>query len=191
GSVVTSQEQLAARVRLLLDRYGPPVLVEKFVAGRELLVHVVEAIPGPGPTALPASEVAFRSEDPDRWPVYTFTAKWDESSDEYKTASVVAPVKLPADVFARAADLATRAFRLLQCRDYARLDFRTDANGDFHILEVNPNPYLNSIALVKRLEAVGRTHEWFVVHLMLDAITRGGHETPTGITIPVGVITAA
>jgi D-alanine-D-alanine ligase len=192
GSVVTSQEELTARVRLLLDGYGPPVLVEKFVTGREFLVHVVEAGPGAAPRALPASEIAYTSDKSDRWPVYTFTAKWDEGSDEFKAAKVVAPVALPPDVFARAADLATRAFRLLQCRDYARLDLRTDADGTFYVLEVNPNPYLNSLALVKGLEAVGRTHEWFVVNMMLDAITRGGGHVPPGaITVPVGVVTGA
>jgi len=191
GSVVTSQEQLEARVRFLLDRFGPPVLVEKFVVGRELLVHVVETEPGADLTALPASEIAFETDHIGRWPVYTFTAKWDESSDEFKSANVIAPVKLPADLFDRAAGLAKRAFRLLQCRDYARLDFRTDAAGDFYVLEVNPNPYLNSIALVKGLEATGRTHEWFVVRVMLDAIARGGHEPPDGITVPVGVVSGA
>jgi D-alanine-D-alanine ligase len=190
GSVVTSQAELAARVELLLDRYGPPVLVEKFVTGRELLVHVIET--GGSPRALPASEIAFTSDKSDRWPVYTFTAKWDEGSDEFKAAKVVAPVALPADVFARAADLAVRAYRLLQCRDYARLDLRTDADGNFYVLEVNPNPYLNSLALVKGLEAVGRTHEWFVVNITLDAIARGGGRVPPGaITIPVGVIAGA
>jgi D-alanine-D-alanine ligase len=190
GSVVTSQEELAARVRFLLARFGPPVLVEKFVAGRELLVHVIET--GGTPRALPASEIAFAADKSDRWPVYTFTAKWDEGSDEFKAARVVAPVELPAEVFGRAADLAVRAFGLLQCRDYARLDFRTDSAGAFHILEVNPNPYLNSLALVKGLEATGRTHEWFVVSIMLDAIARGGGRVPPGaIRVPVGVVTPA
>jgi D-alanine-D-alanine ligase len=189
ASVVTSQEELAARVRLLLDRFGPPVLVEKLITGREFLLHVIET--GGSMMALPASEIAYTSDKSDRWPVYTFTAKWDESSDEFKTSKVVAPVQLPPEVFDPAAELAKRAFRLLQCRDYARLDLRTDDAGRLHILEVNPNPYLNSIALVKGLEAVGRTHEWFVVHLMLDAIIRGGHGAPTSITIPVGVITGA
>jgi D-alanine-D-alanine ligase len=192
GSVVASRGELVARARFLLDRFGPPVLVEQFLTGRELLVHVIETGPGAAPRALPASEIAYQEDRSDRWPVYTFTAKWDEGSDEFKTAKVVAPVTLPPDEFTRAAALATRAFRLLQCRDYARLDLRTDAGGAFHVLEVNPNPYLNSLALVKGLEAVGRTHEWFVVNIMLDAIARGGgHLAPGAITVPVGVVTPA
>lgn len=188
GSVVTTPEQLAARARYLLDRYGPPVLVEQFVTGREFLVHATETGGGGGLTVLPASEIAFKP-DRGRWPVYTFTAKWDEGSAEYRAAPVLAPVELPPHVTAPLAALAGRAFRLLQCRDYARLDVRMDAAGGFHVLEVNPNPYLNSLALVKGLEAVGKTHEWFIVNLMLDAIARGGGAVPPGaVTVPVGVI---
>jgi D-alanine-D-alanine ligase len=55
------------------------------------------------------------------------------------------------------------------------------------VLEVNPNPYLNSLALVKGLEAIGRSHEWFVVSLVQVAIARGGR-VPPDITIPVGVV---
>ena len=31
-------------------------------------------------------------------------------------------------------------FERLDCRDYARFDFRADANGEIKLLEANPNP---------------------------------------------------
>ncbi len=33
-----------------------------------------------------------------------------------------------------------RLFERLGCREYARIDFRTDAQGEIKLLEVNPNP---------------------------------------------------
>jgi D-alanine-D-alanine ligase len=195
ASVVTDQGQLSARVGYVLATYGPPVLVEEFVVGREFHVNVIEDGPGVSDrpvVVLPLAEIAFREPAPGRWPVYTFTAKWDEESDEYKESPLVAPVGLPPDLTARLTDLAASAFRLLGCRDYARLDVRMDSDGDFRILEVNPNPYLNSLALVKGLEAVGRTHEQFLVELTLNAIARGGGHVPPGlITVPVGVVNGA
>ena len=81
-----------------------------------------------------------------------------------------------------------RAFRLLLCRDYARLDVRMTRDGDFAVLEVNPNPYLNSLALIHGLEALGRTHEQLIVDMALAAAARGGVEVPVeAITVPVGV----
>lgn len=195
ASVVTGPEQLAARVEHVLQTYGPPVLVEQFLTGREFHVNVIEDghdQPDRPLVILPPAEIAFRETDRGRWPVYTFMAKWHEESDEYKSSPLVAPVQLPPEYLAALTDLATRAFRLLGCRDYARLDVRMDASGGFRVLEVNPNPYLNSLALVRGLEAIGRTHEQFLVELTLSAISRGGRQVPPGtVTVPVGVVSGA
>jgi D-alanine-D-alanine ligase len=190
GSVVTTPEQLAARVAHVLATYGAPVLVERFIGGREFHVNVVEDGFDRTLNVLPAAEIAFRPGRADLWPVYTFNAKWDETSREYKDSPLVAPVILPPAPTARLREIATSAFRLLACRDFARIDLRMEADGDFTILEVNPNPYLNSLALVKGLEAIGRTHESFVVDITINAIARGGgYVSPDAITIPVGVVT--
>jgi D-alanine-D-alanine ligase len=194
GSVVTSRGQLQDRVEYVLAKYGPPVLVEEFIGGREFHVNALEDFDS-GPhrpiVVLPPAEIAFHDTNADRWPIYTFTAKWDEASDEYKACPLVAPVQLPADQTARLADLATRSFRLLGCRDYARIDLRMDSTGDFRILEVNPNPYLNSLALVRGLEATGRTHEQFLVGLTLNALARGGlTEAADLVTVPVGIVSS-
>jgi D-alanine-D-alanine ligase len=132
--------------------------------------------------------------------VYTFTAKWHEASDEYLTSPLKAPVEIPADDFARLKAIAERSFRVLQCRDYARIDVRMGADGKFYVrmgadgkfyvLEMNPNPYLNSLALVNGLLAVGKTHEWLLVELTRAAIARGGKPVPLdGVRVPVGVVT--
>ncbi|MBA4187352.1 MAG: hypothetical protein C0467_04955 [Planctomycetaceae bacterium] len=192
GSVVTSRDQLLARIDYVLTKYGPPVLVEKFVPGREFLVHVFEDGPERAVTVLPPSEIAYNGDRTNRWPVYTFTAKWDEASDEYKAAPVIAPVQVPQEAWEQLSAIAARGFALLGCHDYARLDLRMDAEGDFHVLEINPNPYLNSVALVKGLEAIGRSHEWLIVNLTLNAIARGGSSVvPGAIKIPVNVVTGA
>jgi D-alanine-D-alanine ligase len=192
GSVVTTQKQLDERVKLLFAAYGPPVLVERFVFGREFHVNMIEnrtAPPNTPPTVLPLCEIAFTNLTPGRWPVYTFTAKWHEQSEEYKTAPVRSPVEIPPDDFARLTLIAQRAYRTLQCRDYARIDVRMDEGGGFYVLEMNPNPYLNSLALVNGLVAIGRSHEWLLVEMALAAIGRGGKEVQAdAVKVPVGVI---
>ncbi|MCE9562571.1 MAG: hypothetical protein K8U57_11020 [Planctomycetes bacterium] len=192
NSVVTSREELLTRIEFVLTTYGAPVLVERFVPGREFLAHVFEEGLERAVTVLPPAEIAYSANRADRWPVYTFTAKWDEASTEYKSAPVIAPVELPPEADRNLRDIAARGFKLLGCHDYARLDLRMDADGDFHVLEINPNPYLNSVALVKGLEAIGRSHEWLIVNLTLNAIARGGGSVmPSAIKIPVNVVTGA
>jgi D-alanine-D-alanine ligase len=172
GSVVTSQSELAARVEYLFAQFGGPVLVERFIAGREFHVNLIEDRTG-ALTVLPASEVAFRPDAPGRWSVYTFTAKWDEKSDEFKGADIRTAVKLPAPEFAALERVAVRAYRTLRCRDYARIDVRVSADGTPFVLEMNPNPYLNSITLVDGLKANGKSYEWLVAEIAHAAIARG------------------
>lgn len=172
GSVVTSQAELNARVEYLFAQFGGPVLVERFVAGREFHVNAIEDRTG-ALAVLPASEVAFRPDAPGRWSVYTFTAKWDEKSDEFKGADIRTAVKLPASEFAALERVAARAFRALRCRDYARIDVRVSADGTPYVLEMNPNPYLNSITLVDGLNAIGHSYEWLVREMAHAAVARG------------------
>ena len=189
-SVVTSQEELEERARHLFARFGAPVLVERFVFGREFHVNLIEerfAPQGSPPRVLPVTEVVFQGAKPGRWPVYTYTAKWDEHSDEYATADIRTAVALTPDELARLEPIAWSAFRTLQCRDFARLDVRLDPQGRFHVLEVNPNPYLNSITLVDGLKAIGKSHEWWLVEMALAALARGGVEVPpAALLVPAG-----
>jgi D-alanine-D-alanine ligase len=193
GSVVTDASQLAARVRYLHETFGPPILVEEFIGGREFHVNVIEEVSGQGSTltVLPFAEIAYRDARPDWWPVYTYSAKWDEHSAEYQDCPLVAPVELPPEPTEHLRELARRAFQLFQCRDFARIDVRMTAAGEFRILEMNPNPYLISLALVRGLEAVGRSHEQMVVQMALAALARGGKTVAPGtITVPVGLLSS-
>jgi D-alanine-D-alanine ligase len=170
GSVVTDQARLEARVGSLLDAYGPPVLVEQFIRGREFNIGLIEA---PDLRVLPPSEILFTETDPDYWPIVTYEAKWKPGSRDYEAT----PPRYPADVTPRLreklGDLAKRAFHLLGCRDYARVDFRLRGSRPY-ILEVNPNPCLAPTAgLAGGLQSAGISHADFTVELVHAALARG------------------
>jgi D-alanine-D-alanine ligase len=171
GSVVTTPEQLEARVASLLERFGSPVLVEQFIRGRELNVALIEM---PALRALPISEVLFLDEDPERWPIVTYEAKWAPNSRD----SLATPTRYPATVEAALAErltaLAMQAFRLVGCRDYARCDFRVTAAGEPYLLEVNPNPGFHPTAgFASGLKTADISHARFSVALVQNALRRG------------------
>jgi D-alanine-D-alanine ligase len=184
GSVVTTQEALEARVAWMLEHYGPPVLVEEFIRGREFNVAVIDA---PELRPLPISEISFIEKE-GFWPIVTFDAKWNPGTHDYEAT----PTHYPAEVSPRLADrlnaLALKAFRLLGCRDYARLDFRVRPNGRPYLLEVNPNPdFCPSAGFTHNLELAGVSHAQFTVELVQAALRRrgGGAERrllPTAVT---------
>jgi D-alanine-D-alanine ligase len=171
GSVVTNQERLNERVAYLLDTYGPPVMVEQFIRGREFNLAVIE---NPDIMVLPVSEILFIDKDPDFWPIVTYDAKWKPGSRDYEST----PAKYPATVAPKLKEklqaLAKDAFRLLGCRDYARVDFRVKPTGKPYILEVNPNPDFSPLAgLSGGLISAGMTHAQFTIDLVKRTLARG------------------
>ncbi len=170
GSVVTDQQRLEQRVAYLLKTYGPPVLVEEFIRGRELNVGLIE---DPDLRILPVSEVLFVDKDPAYWPIVTYDAKWSPGSRDYEATPPRYPAEVSPRLARRLSELAQRAFRLLGCRDYARVDFRVRPTGKAYILEVNPNPDFNPTAgLAGGLGSAGLTHAQFTVELVRHALAR-------------------
>jgi len=170
GSVVSDEAKLNERVSYLLKNYGPPVLVEQYIDGREFNVAVIEA---PELRVLPISEVLFVGMAPGSWPIVTYDAKWKPGSLDFEAT----PPRYPADISRSLAEslesMAGRAFRLLGCRDYARVDFRVPPSGEPYLLEVNPNPDFHPTAgFEKGLASAGITHEEFTVTLVRGALAR-------------------
>ncbi|HLJ92847.1 MAG TPA: ATP-grasp domain-containing protein [Gemmataceae bacterium] len=170
GSVVTNQERLRQRAGWLLETYGPPVLVEEFIPGRELNVALIEAS---NLHTLPISEVLFTDKDPAFWPIVTYDAKWKPGSRDYEATPPCYPAKVSPRLAQRLTALARQAFRLLGCRDYARVDFRVRPSGKPYLLEVNPNPDFNPTAgLAGGLASAGITHARFTIDLVHAALAR-------------------
>ncbi len=174
GSVVTNQTQLEDRVAYIRAAYGPSVLVEQFVRGREFNVALVDF--DGHITPLPFSEILFvpPSDAPDLWPIVSFDAKWRPGTADF----VATPARNPADVtpalHAAVAALAKQAFDLVGCRDYARVDFRIDAAGRPVILEVNPNPCISPLAgLAAGLESARVPYPDFILGRVRAALQRG------------------
>jgi D-alanine-D-alanine ligase len=170
GSVVTDRQQLEDRVAHLLQTYGPPVMIEEFIRGREFNVALIEF---PDLQTLPISEICFTSKDPDYWPIVTYEAKWKPESRDFKATPPRYPAEISPRLAARLSRLAREAYRLLGCRDYARVDFRV-RGGKPYILEVNPNPdYSPNAGLAKGLSTAGWTYNQFTVELVQQTLARG------------------
>jgi D-alanine-D-alanine ligase len=171
ASVATTPWQLAARIDYLLGRYKGTVLVEEFIDGREFTVAVIQES---RLVALPAMEFDFLGTSATRWPLVTYDAKWRPDSADYHQTPVRHAVPLRPALEAQLSRLACQSFRILGCRDYARVDFRLDRQGRPWILEVNANPDLSPAAcLAGALTSAGRDYASFLVSLARAALARG------------------
>jgi D-alanine-D-alanine ligase len=131
--IVRNEEELREGAAAIWERFHQPVLVERYVEGREINVGLLGNAP---PEVLPPVELIF---DESGDPIYTYADKTGQSG---RTISHRCPPDLPETTLDRARDVARRAFEVLGCRDCARVDMRLDGEGDLHLLEVNSLPSL-------------------------------------------------
>jgi D-alanine-D-alanine ligase len=117
--------------------------VEEYIEGRELNVAILGDV---HPEVLPISEIDF-SALPEGMPkIVTYNAKWMHNTPEFVGTVGKCPAILPADVEARVKATAFSAFKLMGCRDYARVDIRMSKENVPYVIEVNPNPDISEDA---------------------------------------------
>jgi D-alanine-D-alanine ligase len=117
--------------------YDKPVLVEEFLTGKDLSLGIV-GTPPEKYTVLPISEEDYSAVPGDLVRICGYEAKWQPDSPYWNIRSV--PATLPADVEETIVECSLKLFTRLECRDYARFDWRLDGKGNPKLLEVNPNP---------------------------------------------------
>lgn len=138
-SVAHTLEELLNAISEIREKFGydKPMVVEEFLTGKDLTVGII----GNPPTeyhVLPIAEEDY-SALPDYLPkLCGYEAKWDPSSPYWKLRSI--PADLPRETKDVMIEGCIKLFERLDCRDYARFDWRLDAAGVPKLLEVNPNP---------------------------------------------------
>lgn len=143
-SVVGSDRALRERVRFIHETYRQEALIEEFIDGRELNAAVLG---DRRLEVLPISEIVFEEGLPH--PIVSYDGKWLESSMEFARTRPVCPAPLRTREEMLVRDVALRACKILECRDYARVDIRL-RDGIPYILEVNANPDICSDAGLAR-----------------------------------------
>ncbi len=133
-SRVVNWEGLKQQVQRIHTVYKQPALVEKFICGTEFTVTVLG---NDLPQAMPVVQVSIDGNTNLGDEFYTF--------ERISSANLryVCPASI-CDVLRRTIqDLAVRAYRAVGCRDFGRVDFRVDQQGNPYVLEINPLPSLD------------------------------------------------
>ncbi len=124
--------------RLTSEWPGRPILIQEFLDGPEYTVGII-GNPGSKFHAFPILEVDFSGLPNDLPKILGYESKWLPDSPYWNQIRYI-PAKLEEDTGRRLVDNSMALFERLQCRDYARFDFRADSQGEIKLLEVNPNP---------------------------------------------------
>jgi len=125
-SVVKNENELKTAIKNIREEYQQQVLVEEFIRGREFAVGLLGN--GESIEAFPIVEIDLNN-NPDE--IQTAEDK------KFKPRKKICPADLPAEVAEKLIFYSKKAFDSLQLRDFARVDFRVDLNGNVYVLEIN------------------------------------------------------
>ena len=140
-SVVHSVDEAVERVFAIHNEFHNPALVEQYIDGREIYVSLI----GNPPVVLPPIEWDLSKLPPELPRIAGTEAKWDH---DFKEAKEFVPKDIVEneEVMTRIREAAIGAWNALLIRDYARIDMRLTPDGVPYVIEVNPNPWLDSSA---------------------------------------------
>jgi len=134
-SIVKAPEELQPAIDEAFQ-HDDEVMIEQFIAGRELTVGVL------GDQTLPVGEIIAKHE------IYDYECKYTPGMavEEF-------PARLTEEETATVQRLARKAFDALKLRGYARIDFRMATDGTFYCLEANTLPGMTQTSLIPQAAA--------------------------------------
>ncbi|HHV61913.1 MAG TPA: ATP-grasp domain-containing protein [Firmicutes bacterium] len=166
-SVANTKDELVSRVRRIIDDLKQPAIVEQFIAGREFTVGVMG---NEDPYTLPILEIGLELPHAGRGSVYTYDVK--------ARFGYTRGCKCPADLSEAEAsairDAALKTYRVLGCRDYARVDIILGTDGVPYVLELNslPGLFVEYSAFPVMAKAAGMEFEQLVTKILDYAAER-------------------
>jgi D-alanine-D-alanine ligase len=171
------RKQLRTETDFLLENYQQPVLVEEYLPGKEFTCAVLGN--GAEATVLPIVGMNFESLPKGALPIYSFDAKFVWDRPEHPLDIFQCPARITKKLQASIERVTLDAFRVLGCRDWARIDVRLDADGNPNVLEVNPLPGIlpdpaDNSCLPKAARAAGIGYDELIQSCLKYAAARQG-----------------
>ncbi len=114
-------------------QYDSKIIVEEYIPGRELTVSIVADYDLPIIEIIPEGGL------------YNYECKYTSGKSEY-----ICPAKIPKEITEECKLLGKKAFKVLGCRNYGRVDFRLSPDNELFCLEVNTLPGMTPTSLVPK-----------------------------------------
>jgi D-alanine-D-alanine ligase len=183
ANVVSARTSLFSVVKHISEDFTKPVLIEEFIDGREFTV----ALLGNNPVqVLPIVEQRFEFLPQGMNKIASFELKWlyeDNLSDLSEAYFCPAPLKQAELKLIE--ETSQKVYRLLDCRDCARIDYRY-RNGQLYFIEINTLPGINPdeggisyFPLAAR--TAGMNYQQLIAAILEAAVSRYKKTTPEGV----------
>jgi len=138
ASIVNDDEKLAERVEFIHRQTKTHAIAEQYIAGREIYVSVIgnQRLQTYTPWEMVIEKLPEGAPN-----IATSKLKWDPAYQE-KVGVVTKAAELDKSIRDKLERLSKKIYRTLFLSGYARLDYRVTEEGQFYLLEANPNPQI-------------------------------------------------
>ncbi len=151
-NVIFNEEDYINRVKELKE-IKIDFFAEKYIEGREFNVSIFEE------EVIGIGEVIFKGESK----ILSYKSKWEKKSKEYLETPIKYPAALDKEKEKEIKDISTKIFKILEIRDYGRIDLRMDEKENIYFIEANPNPDISrDSGFYKALEYAGISYDSFI-----------------------------
>jgi len=165
-SRVTNAQELGKQVELIIEKYKQPALIEEFISGQEFTAAVIG---NDEPQVLPVVQIKIDGKLQLDNQFYTF-ARIASDKLEY-----VCPAPIDKELEAKLKDYALRTYNAVETRDFGRVDFRVDKEGNPYVLEINPLPSLSTEDVFMLIsKQIGISYEQMIGRILNFALKRYG-----------------
>lgn len=127
-SICHNERELRAKLKDLFAKYKQPILIDEFIAGKEITIPILDGL---NTKAYPALRNLDAEYDQAGYGLVTFDKKWNSYLE-------LGLSKYDDQVLR---DYAKKAFEVLKMSDYGRIDVRIDAAGRYYFIDANTNPF--------------------------------------------------
>ena len=174
-SVVTTADELKARVEYILENYHQPALVEEYIPGRELSVSMWG---NKRVKVLPITEMDYSSIENPLEHILSYDSKWIPDSYYYQNIHTRCPANLSINDKWRVMDTAVRAYHAMGLSDFGRVDIRYYKQMAY-IIDVNEIPDLAPTSgFPNAARQAGYPYPKMVEHILKLAMERAKWQHP-------------
>jgi len=137
-SVVTNKEELKARLKIIVEEFKCPALIEEYIEGTEIDVCLLGN--GKEVSVLPLIRSSFGKMPKDYWHIYS-SDLWDPANQTIlNSIKVEKPAKIDKKLETLISEIALDTYNIFDCFDYGKVEMRIDKNGNPFVIELTPNP---------------------------------------------------
>ncbi|MGD2095102.1 MAG: ATP-grasp domain-containing protein [Phycisphaerales bacterium] len=179
ASIVGSEEALKERVTFVHEKWKQAAIAEEYIEGRELYVSILG---NKKLTVLPPRECRFNIEGSNAPCLATYRVKWNEEyRKKWDIQFVFAELEEP--LFKSIERVCKKVYRVLQLRDYGRIDIRVNSDNKIYILEANSNPDLAyGEEVAESAEKYGISYNELINRIVKTAFRRSAAKKSAGLS---------